>query len=65
MMVDMFVACAGRKMAIWKMCPQSLLYLVKEKGVKNNRGTTSWDWEEERDVELKCIKEALLPKREQ
>ena len=36
-----------------------------KKGVKNNRGTTSWDWEKERDVELKCIKEALLPKREQ
>ena len=39
--------CAGRKMAIWKMCPQSLLYLVKrKKGVKTIG--------EERDVELKC-----------
>ena len=40
--------CAGRKMAIWKMCPQSLLYLVKrKKGVKTIG--------EERDVELKCV----------
>ena len=45
-------------MAIWKMCPQSLLYLVKrKKGVKTIG--------EERDVELKVYKESyMLPQRE-